>query len=333
MDGVGAQLQRIVSVYGVAKLSKNKYLHSGLADIDPQAFSNKSFQERQTEIKQWNQLFNPDLVPFIELRSDRIISPQHPSLFMLRIIRLLTRFSRHRLIYKMSNPRLISDNFPECLIDAPEMLNSRVTEITSLESNSEFTIVIHIRQGELVFTQFKDRLLPLSHYEEILRHLVPILQSSNVNYKIQIPKENGQENRIPITDPKVSRSVELDPENRNLIFSESGYVTLNHEKPTAALTPLLFCANWLPEKTVYTDFLEMIGADLLITSKSSLSFVAGLFNQKSIKIYTPFWHTAPSNWIDASNLGTSISRAKLIKQISETLKRKSRDFRLGSDSI
>jgi len=101
MDGVGAQLQRIVSVYGVAKLSKSKYLHSGLVDIDPQAFSNKTFQERQTEINQWNELFSPELVPFIELSSDRIISPQHLSLFMLRIIRLLTKFSGHRLIYKM----------------------------------------------------------------------------------------------------------------------------------------------------------------------------------------------------------------------------------------
>lgn len=331
MDGVGAQLQRIVSVFGVAKLAKIYYLHSGLVDIDPQAFSLKTFQERETEIDQWNRLFRSDLVAFSELSTDRIISPQHVSLFMLRVIRLLTRFSRHRVIYKMDNPRLISDKFPECLMNAPEMLNSRVLEMTALRSNSEFTIVVHIRQGELVLSQFKDRLLPLSHYEEILRHLVPILEGANVNYKIQIPKENGQENRIPITDPKVSRSIELDPENKNLIFSEDGYVTLNHEKPTAALTPLLLQANWLPEGSVYLDFLKMMQADLLITSKSSLSFVAGLFNRNSIKIYTPFWHTAPANWINANKLGTPISRSKLVKQISLTLKGTSSEFVLDGD--
>ena len=332
MDGVGAQLQRIVSVFGVAKLAKANYLHSGLFDIDTQAFSLKTFLEREVEVEKWNQLFRSDLALFDELATDRIISPQQISLFMLRIIRFRTRFSRFRVICKIANPRIISDKYPECLKNAPEMLNLRVLEKTALRTSSKFTIVIHIRQGELVLTQFKDRLLPLSHYEEILQHIVPILESVNVNFEIQIPKENGQENRIPITDPKVSRSIELDPDNKNLIFGEEGYVTLNHEKPTSVLTPLLFQANWLPEGSVYLDFLKMMQADLLITSKSSLSFVAGLFNRNSIKIYTPFWHTAPADWIDASNLETSISRAELIKQISDTLKKKSGDPKLGGDS-
>jgi hypothetical protein len=332
MDGVGAQLQRIISVYGVAKLAKSYYLHSGLVDIDPQAFSVKTIGERQTEIDQWNQLFTPDLVAFSELSSDKIISAQRISLFKLRAIRLLTRFSRRRVVYKMGNPRLISDKFPECLLDAPEMLNSNVLKMTSSKSQSEFTIVIHIRQGVLVLSQFKHRLLPLSHYEKILRHLVPILESAKVEYKVVIPKENGQDNKIPITDPEVSRSIELDPGNMDLTFIENGYVTLNHEKPNAVLTPLLFQANWLPERTVYSDFLEMMWADLLIISKSSLSFVAGLLNENSIKIYTPFWHTTPPNWINANDLSSSISHSGLKKQILDALKGKSDEHELEGDS-
>ena len=50
----------------------------------------------------------------------------------------------------------------------------------------------------------------------------------------------------------------------------------------------------------------MLRADVLITSKSSLSFVAGLLNKKSIKIYTPFWHQPPREWISSENLNERV---------------------------
>lgn len=301
-DGVGAQLQRIVSVFGISKMANFGYLHSGLKDIDPQVFSPKTFQERGAEIGQWNQLFRNDLSVFSKLPTDRLISPNRISLPILRIICFLTRFSRFRTICKLANPRLISDKFPECLLNTPDMLSPTVTKIIAEGYGTEFTITVHIRQGELVLSQFKDRLLPLSHYERILEQLVPLLNRTNTKYRILIPRENGQEDRIPITDPKVTRSIELNPENKSLNFTQDGYVTLTHEKPSIDLTPILFQATWLPEATTYLDFCKMIQADLLITSKSSLSFVAGLFNGESIKIYTPFWHTAPISWTDANQL-------------------------------
>lgn len=302
MDGVGAQLQRIVSIFGISKKAKINYLHSGLKDIDPQVFSTTTFQEREEELNRWNQLFKRDLVVFTELPTDRLIHPKHISLMMLRVISFISRFSKYRVILKLGNPRVISDKYPECLLNTPYILGSAVTEMITEASKTEFTIVVHIRQGELVLTQFKDRLLPLSHYERILRQIVPVLENANINYKILVPRENGQHDKILVSDPKITRSISLDPENKNLDFSKDGYVTLIHEKPSQDLTPILFEATWLPEGSTYQDFCKMVQADLLITSKSSLSFTAGLFNGESIKIYTPFWHTAPASWINADQL-------------------------------
>ena len=320
MDGVGAQLQRIVSVFGVSKKAKVGYLHSGLKDFNTEPFSSKMFPEREAEIVQWNQLFRSDLIVFNKLPTDRLISPKHISIFKLRIICFFSRFSRFRVVCLLVEPRLISDKYPECLLNTPDMLSPKVARIIAEVPQTEFTIVVHIRQGVLVLSQFKDRLLPLSSYEKILQHLVPFLERANTKYKIIIPRENGQGNRIPVTDSKVTQSIALDPKNNNLNFTKDGYVTLSHEKPSVDLTPILSQATWLPEESAYLDFCRMIQADLLITSKSSFSFVAGLFNGESIKIYTPFWHTAPISWVDANQLETSSYSAKFERILGSKIK-------------
>ena len=320
MDGVGAQLQRIVSVFGISKKAKVGYLHSGLKDIDAQAFSSKTFPEREAEIDQWNQLFGSDLIVFNKLLTDRLITPKRISILMLRIICFFSRFSRFRVVCLLVEPRLISDKYPECLLNTPDMLSPKVASIIAEAPQNEFTIVVHIRQGELVLSQFKDRLLPLSYYEKILQQLIPFFKQANAKYKILIPRENGQGNRIPVTDSKVTQSIALDPENKNLNFTKDGYVTLSHEKPSVDLTPILSQATWLPEESAYLDFCRMIQADLLITSKSSFSFVAGLFNGESIKIYTPFWHTAPISWVDANQIEKSSHLIKLERMLGNRIK-------------
>ena len=310
MDGVGAQLQRIVSVFGVSKKAKVGYLHSGLKEFGLEPFLSKTILEREAEIDHWNQLFISDLVVFNKLPTDRLINPKRISIFRLRVLCFFSRFSRFRVVCQLAEPRLISDKYPECLLNTPDMLSPKVARIIAEAPQTEFTIVVHIRQGVLVLSQFKDRLLPLSSYEKILQHLVPFLERTNTKYKILIPRENGQGNRIPATDSKVTESIALDPKNKNLDFTKDGYVTLIHEEPSIEITPILSQAIWLPEESSYSDFCRMIQADLLIVSKSSFSFVAGLFNGESIKIYTPFWHTAPISWIDANQLETSSYSAK-----------------------
>ena len=149
-------------------------------------FSKFTFQEREDELDRWNQLFKKDLETFTQLPTDRIINPKHISLVGLRIIGFISRFSKYRVIYKMGNPRIISDKYPECLLYTLEMLGPAVTEVISASSKNEFTIVVHIRHGELVLSQFKDRLLPLSHYEQILGHIVPVLESANIKYSLPL---------------------------------------------------------------------------------------------------------------------------------------------------
>lgn len=306
MDGVGAQLQRIISVFSVSRLARVGYLHSPLFDIDPQVFSSSGFEERLPQIRVWNELFRDDLEDFRESVGDRVFESDSISLFQIYFLRFISRFSRSRIICRLSNPRIITDKYPESLLVASEMMNDSLRDEFVDREVDDLRIVVHIRQGELVLTQFKERLLPLAHYERVLRCVVGCLKGMSIKFKIVIPRENGQNVSLSTNDPKVARSIALDPINPNLQIKEDGRVTLIHEIPSPELTPILFDAQWLDESSTFSDFLQMIRADVLITSKSSLSFVAGLLNNRSIKIYAPFWHTAPRDWISSNDLNEEV---------------------------
>lgn len=320
MDGVGAQLQRIISVFSVSRLARVGYLHSPLSDIDPQVFSSSSFEERLPQIRVWNNLFRDDLEEFRPSAGDRVLVSDSISLHQLRLLRFLSRFSRSRIIYRLSNPRIITDKYPESLRGASELMNDSLRDESARTGVEDLRIVVHIRQGELVLTQFKERLLPLAHYERILKCVVDCLKRNGIKFAIMIPRENGQGTSLSVNDPKVARSIALDPNNANLRINEDRSVTLIHETPSPESTPILFEAHWLDESSTYSDFLRMIRADVLITSKSSLSFVAGLMNNKSIKIFTPFWHTAPSDWISSNDLNEEVFSRMLNERSSKDKK-------------
>lgn len=321
LDGVGAQLQRIISVFSVSKLARIGYLHSPLFDIDPQVFSSSNFEERVPQIKLWNDLFRDDLEEFCPIDGDMVFESASISLIQLRLLRFFSKFLQFRIICKLSNPRIITDKYPDSLKVASELMNDSLRDESARTIVEALNIVVHIRQGELVLTQFKDRLLPLAHYERILKCIVSVLRRKSVKFQIEIPRENGQGSSLSVHDPKVARSISLDPSNPNLRINEDGSVILIHETASPESTPILFEAHWLDESTTYSDFLRMIRADVLITSKSSLSFVAGLLNSKSIKIFTPFWHKVPSNWISSNDLNEEVFSQMLEERFCEDEKK------------
>ena len=304
VDGVGAQLQRIISTYCISKLARIGYLHSPLWDIDTQIFSPISSDERRAQVAQWNSLFRSDLEIFTRTGNDFILELSSVSLLQIRLIRFFSQFTPRRIILKISNPRDISDSHPECLLFAPQLMDDKLWS----ETNKDKTLVIgvHVRQGVLALAQYKERLLPLKHYEEILHQVVAELDKLSVKYKILVLSERNQKSEISLLNPEVKKSIELEPNNPNLIFTSRTEGKLIHEIPDIVKTPILFKAQWLQDESTFTDFISMVRCDILVISKSSLSFVAGLLSRKSIIIYAPFWHEPPSGWHACTNLKSEI---------------------------
>lgn len=313
IDGVGAQIQRIVSVYGVSRLIKASYLHAPLIDFDPQIFTDSTYAERLLEIDKWNSLFRSDLLPYEQCNRDLIFHTNNIGVRRLKILNFLSRFSKSRIICKMGNPRKITDKFPNILNTASELICFPLNEGELAKDSEGFKIVVHIRQGVLALSQFKDRLLPLSHYEKVLVTVTRLLNSLGIQYQILIPQEGGQTRKLSIANSNLIQSMAIDPDNSQVKVNNDGTVTLIHESPDLESTPILFKAKWLDPTSAFSDFELMLNADLLVTSKSSFSFLAGLINRKAIKIYAPFWHSTPSDWLSADDVDLD----KLIEKIAE----------------
>lgn len=296
MDGVGAQLQRIISIFGIAKLAKVGYLHTPISNIDKQIFLRNSSEVGESEIRIWNQLFARNLEEFHQEVGDRIFKLGNISLLQIYVIRFFTLFVKHRVVLRIGNPRTITDKFPDSLLWAPELFDPSF--LCNPGKEKTLDIVVHIRQGVLALTQYKERLLPLAHYENILEFLVKTLTAKGIDFKITVLAEDHSPS-ISLASPEIRRSIELDSNNPSLKFNTDGTVNLEHEIPDPVLTPILHRSLWLNGRTAYADFFSMVHADILIISKSSFSFVAGLLNKDSVKVFSPFWHEAPKGWLSS----------------------------------
>lgn len=300
-DGIGAQLQRIVSVYAMCRTLRLNYFHSGISDYDAQIFSNISLSERLSELRKWNSFLSDEITNFdspsfiftIKVKTIRFTKLLSFANVILKLIRLT-------VLIAVASPRNFVDSKPDSLYFVPEIFNVQHLQLAKRKEPKVLQIVLHIRRGELALSQFRDRYLPLSHFEEVLATLIPAIKQLGYGYNITIPSEKTSR-FVKASDPKIRQSIKLDPNNSALRFITGELVEIVHETPSPKMKYLLG-ANWVESGDPFEDFCLMASADILVTSKSSFSYLAGLSNSKSIKIYSEFWHATPKDWIEAQEL-------------------------------
>jgi hypothetical protein len=169
---------------------------------------------------------------------------------------------------------------------------------------------LHIRQGELALSQFKDRYLGLEYFEQVLRLIIPTLSQSQIPHELIVCTESNQEKLLPASDIKIIESIRLDPLNPNLIKVDDKHFKVVHEKPTTSDTPLLTQCKWSEGQGAYSDFLTFLNADILVLSKSSFSYLAALLNPNALVIYPDFWHPPLSTWVSTKDEATLLSRLR-----------------------
>lgn len=303
-DGLGAQFQRILSVYCIAQHFEVSYIHSPIVDFDEQVFTHLDQAEKLSSLAEWNALVSPEILSH-SAPETRINFPIGKlTITRLKLIKMISRIFRIPITLRLWNPRLITDKVPECFSNATHFLNPSITSQPQIPQLSDrcLKVVVHIRQGELRLSQFRDRYLPFSYFERILATSIPEIKSLNLKYVISIPLEPNMTRNFDANDPKVLKSLEVDSKNKSVVINDKCIATLVFEETDPIKTPYLHSATWRDSNSTYSDFLQMLTADILIISKSSFSFTAGLLNAEGLIIYTPFWHTTPSRWLDGNKL-------------------------------
>lgn len=261
-------------------------------NIDNQVFNSSGFDN-----KEWF-LFLDTIIPSVtlnEFHDIRKIVHKRQSFWFFFAKVLFFKIIRMKVIHEIDSPQVITNKYPRLFENSFDI--NKIGQFRRLPNQKDSIVVFHIRQGELALSQFQSRYLPLTYFEKIAAEIMHVHENLRIDFKLLVPVEPGQNSLISINDPKIRKSMEIDPFNKRVIKVNDDYVRIENEKPTIKSTPILFGANWLEPREPWNDFVEMISSDILVMSKSSFSYLCALLNPNAIIIYTPFWHPPLKNWL------------------------------------
>jgi|1048.fasta_scaffold03546_5 hypothetical protein len=294
IDGVGAQLQRLVSTIALCRHIGISFLQQDIRDVtvhplDPfqDSLSKSVFVDRvNTLFKSIDQSFNHSRHPTVIKCS---------SLTSIDLIKVIFRgiFSKENIIIEIVEPYQITNYYRNMCVDLIRYFPGWLDFVNSFKDRVRSDVIyIHYRQGaggHAVYPGQKlSRELPISFY---LNRVNTILSSSPLLKKVFVftdaPKNSFE--YIPLSEQRfhwegmpgfTMEVLHIDGNNLEDKFSSLG---INVEIMRGG-DPLEAVAI-------------MSSATYLITSRSSLSYLAALFN-KSGHIYPAegFWHPTPSNW-------------------------------------
>lgn len=169
----------------------------------------------------------------------------------------------------------IADDLPspaDVFLRIQDRVRARYDRGTARSLSSDFEpqrvdVAIHIRRGDVVSHQQWNRFTPNAHYLETIRRM---------------------------------REVLGDRPHRFHVFSQS------HPRPSLLdedFQPFvdLGCCMHL-DADVFETMHHLVTADVLVTSKSSFSYLPAVLS-RGIVLYEPFWHHPMSPWIQVSDDG------------------------------
>ncbi len=302
-DGSGAQVQRIFGIYAISRKFRIQYYHSKIVNVDfnPGDGIQTPFEMQKYIVKLNEFLSFLDSQDFPSTEIRKLNFRQFPRIFRFKILvemyyqvffwitRLKAFLSKKNLLLEVSNPYPLIDQIPNSY--------SRLQEFNPFgfekKTNSQFSIHIHLVRSKVSQEQLATRFTPDEWYLAILREVVKVLQSNEVEYEIIIHTDVSKSNmwELPSGSNSESRKywekagIKID-NGRMSVSDESAIKNFLHFEKTRIITGVDPVIAWS----------HMSTADLLLMGKSSFSYVSALLNKSGLIVGTPFWHAFPSNW-------------------------------------
>lgn len=276
-DGAGAQIQRILSIYLIAKHYGVKYIHSGLARMTYQGA--KCLEENKEDPEQMS-LYNQ----LIQLPSDTV-----PEQFDLA--GKVFDISSQLIAEYKDKPQntLFIIQFAGTMIDAaPELLLQPILNFSWAQRPSlrgrPINVAVHVRRGEL-FVVDSDRMLPNSYYVECIKALSSLFEKYSLPYQIHLHTE-------VLTKPTL-----ITPSHHGICdrTKEPKLVTPedSHMEDFQGLPNVIFHINEHPLETLKA----LTTSDVLLASRSSFSYISAIMKQGGVIFFHPFWHSLAPGWI------------------------------------
>jgi len=277
--GLGNQMQQIIGVIALAKKYNTEYLYTPIKKIDH--INHNDYIRIVEDYFQIKYLFNSiDSVKFDEtifmkdhLRISDIDNYKNCDKNVLFIIDhvyfIIDPIFRH--VFHNNNYDLSYNEVHWSEINTYEyamsILSNNKKFIDLPEYNSDKTnIAIHIRRGDVNSRQNSDRFVPLEKYYGIIENLND--QNNNAVFYIFTEITNDKEEFDLFYQTILERGIQI---------------------------------KMMADIDLLTSLEYMIKADIFVMSKSSLSYLAALYNVNMV-LYINFWHNKLPHWKQVKNI-------------------------------
>jgi hypothetical protein len=302
-DGVGAQLHRTYGIYAISRLLGASYLHSPLAGVGYQGLA-------ALEVNAGDPGFHHEFNELFQIKSDAPLAEDAHTVFLpsisIAVFQQLaamfdTRGAAGRpTLVRIVMPFGVADRYPDCYEVCKEI--SPFPPPAPVHEGRTVRVAVHVRRGEL-FVVDSDRMLPNGYYIAVAQRIARLLEAGGRNYQIELYTE------VP------SAEVVVEPERHGISSRITAPVVLTPEmcrlEEFTALPNLVHRVNGRAIECIR----GMATADILVMSRSSLSYLGAILNRTGIVLYHPFWHRAPSSWMtvgpdgqfDEARLGQAVS--------------------------
>jgi|688.fasta_scaffold77423_3 hypothetical protein len=312
-DGMGAQIQRIISLKAISDELRCDFEPFEILNFDEAIFNDFDKIKKRAIIEKWENLL---LIETYKNNRFRLtINFTSSRIFWLYLIRAISKLTFIPFRVKFAFPAPLIDKSNHIYEFCKNYFNQSAIKSTP---NEFLNIVVHIRRGEVLLSQFRFRYLPFDYYEDILSAIIPILDENNVKYKATVLIEKITNPYLSNKSEKIVKSILDDANNPNLRLLENGDYLLVDDPLDKVKYPFLGSCNLKNNNDAFSDFTDMCESDILVISKSSFSFTAGLLNRKALKIFPTFWHSPPDSWVNADKISKD-ARIRITDLVSRKL--------------
>jgi hypothetical protein len=322
VDGAGAQAHAIISVMVAAKYLGFTYVHTEMKRID----HNDNDIDRNKWLKQWQEFFNlgcdelsidqyKTFCPTGKIKNTTFeILDRYPVTSLYKILPpncIYVVNKAHYIVQKYNNDPDFKKVYHEVLLElqlryhkTPKprlrfylndyscLLMGKNQELPSNVAVVDkcIHIAVHIRRGDVARGSYvitKKRFKENVYFYSVISQIEDILQKCGKEYQFHIFSEGTLKDDFPelYWIDKSQHEVNLKIPTKIKLFNKSIRIHLDGD----------------PREALH----HLVSANVLVMAKSCYSFIAGMLNPKSIKLYTKFWFKPVyDDWIVISDNNT-----------------------------
>lgn len=300
-DGVGAQFHRILSLGLISFLCNLEILRPRIEDVTIHPLD--PIQDA-TALKKYLDYWNRSLFAsrnYIQSETlGSVCKVQHVqslNTVTLLLLSLKSRVSRDRLLIYTKDAHSISDFFVDRYRDSIDFYFSEFKELLA-NSNSNSELIVHYRQGAGGFAIHPGQRIPRQMTIDSVINAINV-GSNKAPDKVRRMRLFTDSPADSFKYKPIQSQVHLWEEmpgfDGETVSNESSEVDKVLQKEAERLG-LQFSVE--RDLDAFQMIVDMSKANILITSRSSLSYVGGLFNRDGLVFYPHrFWHTKLKGWI------------------------------------